>query len=147
MTLDHTGVGVEPARHGEVPALRSMVVPELGGRMAQFERVLELASYPNLCLKWSHAPATLSAEPFPYRDVIHLLRRAIDAFGVERIMWASDYTQSRATFGATWTDLRPTSATRTSSRKSRRSGCSAAACDIACVRRSRESGAGERHHK
>ena len=106
MILDHTGAGVEPPRLGEIaPVSRSLVVPSLADRVAQLDDVFELAQYPNLCLKWSHAPAKLSAEPYPYRDVIPLLRRAIAAFGVERVMWASDYTQSRATFGASWTNL------------------------------------------
>ena len=34
----------------------------------------------------------LSREPFPYRDLTCQLRRVIDAFGVKRLMWASDYT-------------------------------------------------------
>jgi hypothetical protein len=103
--LDHTGVGVEPSRLGPVvPAVRSSVVPTLAERLAQFDRVLELAQYPNLSMKWSQAPAKLSAEPYPYRDVMPLLRRAIEAFGVERLMWASDYTQIRDTFGSTWAE-------------------------------------------
>jgi hypothetical protein len=28
----------------------------------------------------------------PYRDLIAQLRRVVDAFGVKRLMWASDYT-------------------------------------------------------
>ena len=31
-----------------------------------------------------------------------LLRQAIDAFGVERIMWASDYTIARDQNGNSW---------------------------------------------
>jgi predicted TIM-barrel fold metal-dependent hydrolase len=31
-----------------------------------------------------------------------VLRRAIDAFGADRIMWASDYTQARTEMGITW---------------------------------------------
>ena len=32
------------------------------------------------------------SEPFAYRDLISQLRRVIDAFGIKRLMWASDYT-------------------------------------------------------
>jgi predicted TIM-barrel fold metal-dependent hydrolase len=71
-------------------------------RVAQLDQVFELAQYPNLALKWSHAPSLLSAEAYPHRDVLPLLRRAIDAFGIERIMWASDYTQARAETGTSW---------------------------------------------
>ena len=103
--LDHTGVGVEPPRVGTVaPTLARSVVPTLAARVAQLDQVIDLARYPNLALKWCHAPARLSAEPYPHRDVLPLLRRVIDAFGVERVMWASDYTQSRSTFGRPWAE-------------------------------------------
>ena len=67
-----------------------------GNHAAQLDQVLALARYPNLALKWCHAPSHLSNEPYPYRDVLPYLRRAIDAFGAPRIMWASDHTQSKA---------------------------------------------------
>jgi predicted TIM-barrel fold metal-dependent hydrolase len=55
------------------------------------DQLLTYAKYPNVAVKWGHAPR-LSREPFPYRDLIAQLRRVIDAFGVKRLMWASDYT-------------------------------------------------------
>lgn len=62
---------------------------------AAFDRVLALAEFPNVSLKWAHAPQFFAAEnshyPFPEMDAY--LRRAVDAFGAERIMWASDFTQ------------------------------------------------------
>ena len=67
------------------------MTPTLSGRLAQLEDVIGLAQYPNLAVKWSHAPAYLSDEPYPYRDLFRPLRRVIEAFGIERIMWASDY--------------------------------------------------------
>ena len=103
--LDHTGVGVEPPRIGSVaPTLARSVVPTLEARVAQLDEVVELAQYPNLALKWCHAPARLSGERYPHRDVLPYLRRVIDAYGVERVMWASDYTQSRHTFGRPWSE-------------------------------------------
>jgi predicted TIM-barrel fold metal-dependent hydrolase len=103
--LDHTGVGVEPPRIGTVaPTLARSVVPTLEGRIAQLDRVIDLAQYPNLALKWCHAPARLSGEPYPHRDVLPHLRRVIDAYGVERVLWASDITQSRHTFGRPWAE-------------------------------------------
>jgi predicted TIM-barrel fold metal-dependent hydrolase len=63
--------------------------------LATFNRVLELARYPNVAIKWCHVPTYLSHEPYPFRDVLPHLRRAIDAFGPQRIMWASDHTESR----------------------------------------------------
>jgi hypothetical protein len=46
--------------------------------------------------------APLSEEDYPYRDVMPLLWQAIDALGVERIMWASDYTIARDQNGNSW---------------------------------------------
>ncbi len=103
--LDHTGVGVEPPRIGTVaPTLARSVVPTLEARIAQLDQVVELAQFPNLALKWCHAPARLSAQPYPHRDVLPHLRRVIEAYSVERVMWASDYTQSHHTFGRPWSE-------------------------------------------
>ena len=94
--LDHCGVGVAPPPHGEVPPqLSQLVTPTLAERVAELEHVMQLAEHPNLALKWCHAPARLSAEPYPYRDAVQRLARVIEAFGSERVMWASDFTESR----------------------------------------------------
>jgi predicted TIM-barrel fold metal-dependent hydrolase len=61
----------------------------------QLDQVCRMARFPNLALKWCHAPSQLSSKPYPFDDVLPHLRRAIDAFGAERIMWASDHTQSK----------------------------------------------------
>jgi predicted TIM-barrel fold metal-dependent hydrolase len=58
---------------------------------ATIEQLLTYAKYPNVAVKWGHAPR-LSREPFPYRDLIAQLTRVIDAFGENRLMWASDFT-------------------------------------------------------
>src|SRR5260370_14361147 len=55
------------------------------------DQLLTYAKYPNVAIKWGHAPR-LSRQPFPYRDLIAQLRRGIDAFRVKRLMWASDFT-------------------------------------------------------
>jgi predicted TIM-barrel fold metal-dependent hydrolase len=61
----------------------------------QLDQVCEMARYPNLALKWCHAPSQLSQQGYPFVDVLPYLRRALDAFGHERVMWASDHTQSK----------------------------------------------------
>jgi len=76
--IDHVGMGVERA------ALPDQLTSTI-------EQLLAYAKYPNVAIKWGHAPR-LSREPFPYCDVIIQLLRVIDAFGVKRLMWASDYT-------------------------------------------------------
>jgi predicted TIM-barrel fold metal-dependent hydrolase len=101
--LDHCGVGQAPYRLGPTaPTLVSSVVPTRAERVEQFESVLELAQYPNLALKWCHAPNLFSEQDYPYRDALPVLRRAIASFGADRIMWASDYTQARTEMGITW---------------------------------------------
>ena len=62
---------------------------------ARFERVLGLARYPGLAIKWCHIPTYLSHEAYPFRDVMPYLRRAMEAFGPQRILWASDHTESK----------------------------------------------------
>ena len=97
MILDHCGVGITAERGSQLsPELQSWVTPTLEGRLAELEFIVGLAKYPNFALKWSNAPSRLSGEPYPHRDAVGHLRRVIDAFGFERVMWASDYTESRA---------------------------------------------------
>ena len=76
--IDHVGMGVERA-----------TLPEQ--QHSTIDQLLKYAKYPNVAVKWGHAPR-LSRQRFPYRDLISQLLRVIDAFGVNRLMWASDYT-------------------------------------------------------
>jgi L-fuconolactonase len=102
--VDHCGVGVAPLRGGrELPVtMETSLTRSRGDRAAELTRICEMAQYPNVALKWCHAPGLLSEEDYPYGDVMPLLRQAIDAFGVERIMWASDYTIARDQNGNSW---------------------------------------------
>ncbi|OPY96637.1 hypothetical protein A5906_01815 [Bradyrhizobium sacchari] len=60
-------------------------------------------SHANLWLKWSHAHRWFEAGPYPYVDLQAQLIRALDAFGPERLMWASDFTHDR--LGSSWGEL------------------------------------------
>jgi predicted TIM-barrel fold metal-dependent hydrolase len=103
--VDHCGVGVAPIRVGELPVTMATSLTEsLAERIAQLERVCDLAQYPNVTVKWCHAPGLLSAEAYPYHDLMPLLRKTIDAFGAERIMWASDYTVARDQNANSWAE-------------------------------------------
>lgn len=62
---------------------------------AGIDDAVAMASYANVAYKWAHAPSLLSTEPYPFGDLEPKLRRVIDAFGPERVMWASDYTMTR----------------------------------------------------
>jgi predicted TIM-barrel fold metal-dependent hydrolase len=62
---------------------------------ASIDDAIAMAEYPNVAMKWAHAPVFLSVEPYPFRDLEPKLARVLDAFGRERVMWASDYTITR----------------------------------------------------
>jgi len=81
--IDHCGVSI-PIGPGLPPP----------NRFAGFDQVIALAQYSNVALKWCHAPR-LSAETYPYNDLIPILLRILEAYGRERVMWASDHTQSK----------------------------------------------------
>jgi predicted TIM-barrel fold metal-dependent hydrolase len=101
--IDHCGVGVAPIRIGQLPVTMATSLTESRPeRIAQLQCVCEMAQYPNVALKWCHAPGLLSEEEYPYRDLMPLLRMAIDAFSAERILWASDYTVARDQNGNSW---------------------------------------------
>jgi len=55
--------------------------------------VLALAKQPNVAIKISGA-CTLSHEPFPYKDIWDPVGRVIDAFGIDRCMWGTDWTRA-----------------------------------------------------
>jgi len=82
--VDHCGLSVQDG---------------FGGRLRQpaafyIDALMPYAPFPNVAVKWSHAPR-LSRETYPYRDVTEQLLRMIDTFGVERLMWGSDFTRLR----------------------------------------------------
>ena len=60
---------------------------------ADLPKVLELAQYDNIRIKISGA-CTLSHQPFPYDDIWDPVMRIIDAFGLERCMWGTDWTRA-----------------------------------------------------
>lgn len=57
--------------------------------------VIALAAHPNVAIKISGA-CTLSHEPYPYNDIWDPVCRIIDAFGLERCMWGTDWTRATA---------------------------------------------------
>lgn len=60
---------------------------------AELPKVLALAKQPNVAIKISGA-CTLSHEPFPYKDIWEPVSRVIDAFGIDRCMWGTDWTRA-----------------------------------------------------
>lgn len=79
--LDHCGVLPVPK---EGPIDRDFL----------FRTTAELARFENVAVKLSHAPR-LSQMPFPFVDLLPHIRRLVDSYGVSRVMWASDHTQTK----------------------------------------------------
>lgn len=68
-----------------------------------FARVLRAAEWPQVALKWAHAPVSFDAAGYPNRAARPYLRRAVDAFGPDRVMWASDISANQT--GESWAEL------------------------------------------
>ena len=60
---------------------------------AGLPQLLALAQYPNVRVKISGA-CTMSHAPFPYHDIWDNVLRVIDAFGLDRCMWGTDWTRT-----------------------------------------------------
>jgi predicted TIM-barrel fold metal-dependent hydrolase len=81
--IDHFGL--------PVPHLRPV---ESGSPFDQLPSLLALAQHTNVAVKWGGAQR-LSAAPYPYVDLWPHLRKVVAAFGVDRLMFASDWTVTR----------------------------------------------------
>jgi L-fuconolactonase len=60
---------------------------------ADLPQVLTLAKLPNVAIKITGV-CTLSRQPFPYADIWDPVCRVIDAFGVDRCLWGTDWTRA-----------------------------------------------------
>jgi L-fuconolactonase len=78
--IDHVGLHTPPVRP---------LTPEV---LAELPDVLALATFPNVAVKFTGVPS-LSSEPYPFADMWPLAHQLIDAFGVDRLMWGSDFTR------------------------------------------------------
>lgn len=68
-----------------------------------FARVLRAGDWSQVALKWAHAPVSFDAAGYPNLAARPYLRAAIDAFGAERVMWASDISANQT--GESWAEL------------------------------------------
>jgi predicted TIM-barrel fold metal-dependent hydrolase len=82
LIIDHIGVSQHP------------VSPPTAEPWRTFPDLLELARYPNVHVKLCGAPL-LSGEAYPFDDLWPQLEKLFRAFGVDRVLWASDYTRMR----------------------------------------------------
>lgn len=67
----------------------SMLDPTVRDTFALIGELLPLAAYENVAVKITSLPL-LSREEYPFPDVWPHLEAAVEAFGVERLMWGSD---------------------------------------------------------
>lgn len=81
IVIDH--LGLQQPFHPPAPA----------GPWAALPNVLALAQHQNVRIKISGA-CTLSHQPFPYNDIWDPVMRVIDAFGLDRCMWGTDWTRA-----------------------------------------------------
>ena len=69
---------------------------------AEYDDVLALARYENLALKWAHAARIFPNNGWPFRELDQYLERALERFGPQRLLWASDTTESHGSW--TWAE-------------------------------------------
>ena len=81
IVIDHLGL------------LQPSAPPPFAEPWADLPKLLALAAYPNVRVKISGA-CTLSREAFPYNDIWGPVLRIIDAFGIDRCMWGTDWTRT-----------------------------------------------------
>jgi predicted TIM-barrel fold metal-dependent hydrolase len=100
IVVDHCGLMSNSMRRsigGGAPALQG------AAQLAAFDEVLALADLPNVGLKWAHAPAMFETAGYPGEGLRPILRKALDRFGAERVMWASDVSANQT--GESWAEL------------------------------------------
>jgi predicted TIM-barrel fold metal-dependent hydrolase len=57
---------------------------------AELEKLIALNRYPKLFVKISHT-WSISRQPYPWLDAQEYVKRIYDAFGPQRLMWATDW--------------------------------------------------------
>jgi L-fuconolactonase len=82
--LDHLGMA------------QPRVAPAPPTALKDLDKVLALAAHPNIALKLTGA-CTYATTPFPYQDLWAPIGRLIEAFGVGRCMWGTDWQRTTAT--------------------------------------------------
>ena len=99
LVVDHCGIYANSMRRTFAR------LPELddAGQMALYDRVLALGQLPNVAIKWGHASAMFGQPVWPGEGLWPILRRTVDAFGAERVLWASDHSVNQR--GESWAEL------------------------------------------
>jgi L-fuconolactonase len=95
IVIDHCGMPFGRAPN-ESPS-------ELSARLTAFDAVLSMSDLPNVALKWTHSFALFGVTGFPAEGIRPFLRRAINSFGADRVMWGTDVTRNQT--ADTWAEL------------------------------------------
>jgi len=80
LVVDHVGAAPIP------------LAPLTPDRLDHLPDLVALAKFPNVAVKMTGVPG-LSLESYPFHDLIDPVKRIIDAFGADRLMWGSDFTR------------------------------------------------------
>lgn len=98
-------VATLPAVTGRFPQLQIVLDHAGWPRSPQhWEQILQTGALPTVFLKWSHPSRAFGGGGGNPADSIQReFLRALEAFGVERVLWASDITQDES--GASWAEL------------------------------------------
>ena len=96
MIVDHCGMP-----HPGLPSGRTAQEQARVESPEYFDEVLRLADCPGVSLKWSHEQIAFRSNDYPFAGTRPFLRRALDSFGAERVLWASDNT----VIPHTWSDV------------------------------------------
>ena len=70
--------------------LDHMGYPQVDVDEAEFQPIVDLARHDNMYLKLSDV-AGRSSQDFPYTDVHPFIKKLVDAFGAERMVWGTGY--------------------------------------------------------
>lgn len=100
IAIDHCGIfsnGMRGTIGGGLPPR------DEAGQLALFDEICALGELPNIALKWGHASGMFERPAWPGDGLWPILRRAVDAFGAERVFWASDYSTNQC--GESWAEL------------------------------------------
>jgi L-fuconolactonase len=69
------------------------------GQPSELEKLIALKRYPNVFVKISHT-WSISKQPYPWLDAQEHVKRLYQAFGPQRLMWATDWpiVENRSTY-------------------------------------------------
>jgi predicted TIM-barrel fold metal-dependent hydrolase len=109
--MDHCAMPIPPASRGDYANFGvSQPLPPMSdtsddkGKAAEFERILKVAdAHANVGLKWAHAQRMFEVSGYPFKGLRPYMKSALNRFGAERMMWASDVSANRT--GESWAEL------------------------------------------